>query len=57
MSHRGGVVILANDASSFLGICCDHFAIVLPPFVSYLDKVVGVYPRFEGLFILRGYSL
>ena len=31
----------------------DYFTIVLPPFSLDLDKIMGVYPRFEGTLVLR----
>ena len=52
MSHRREIVILADKLSLFHGISCDYLAVVLPPFPLSLDKVVGVYPRFQGSFIL-----
>lgn len=50
-------MVLTNNTLSFLRVGGDDFTVVFPPLVPYFDKVVGVYPRFEGSFILRRYGL
>ena len=44
---------MTDKLSSLGGFGCYHFAIVFPPFSLDFDKIMGVYPRFEGSFVLR----
>ena len=53
VSHRGGIVVLADELPPLCWLGGYDFTIVLPPFSLSLDKVVGVNPRFEGTFVLR----
>ena len=55
VSHSGRVVVLANQLSSLHRVSGHDFTIVLPPFSLYLHKVMGIYPRFEGSFVLGWY--
>ena len=43
---------MTNELSSLSWFGGDYFAIVLPPPFLDFDEIVGVYPRFEGAFIL-----
>src|ERR1700761_7739474 len=52
MSNGWGVVVLTNDALLFHRYCGNDFMIPFPPFSLNLDKIVGVYPRFQNLLIL-----
>ena len=45
-------MILTDNKLALGGFCRDDFAIVLPPLPLNLNKVVSVYPGFEGTFIL-----
>ena len=45
-------MILTDKLSPLDWFSGDHFAIVLPPFSLDLDKIMGVYPRFKGTFVL-----
>ena len=52
VSHSWGVVVLADDLSPLYGFGGYDFAIVLPPLSLDFDQVMGIYPRFEGAFVL-----
>ena len=52
MSHGRWVMILTNNMPPLSWVSGDHFTVVLPPFSLDFDEVMGVYPRFEGSFVL-----
>ena len=52
VSHGWRVVMLTNDLSSLYGFGGYDFAVILPPLPLDFDKVMGIYPRFEGSFVL-----
>ena len=45
-------MVLTDDLSPLCGFGGYDFAVILPPLPLDFDKVMGVYPRFEGVFIL-----
>ena len=47
-------MVLTNDLSPLCRLGGYDFAVIFPPLSLDLDEVMGVYPRFEGAFILGG---
>ena len=43
---------MTDDMPPLNGVGGDYLTIVFPPFSLDLDKVMSVYPRFEGSFVL-----
>ena len=52
MSHGRGIMILADKLSPLGGFGRYYLAVVFPPFPLGLYQIMGVYPRFEGSFVL-----
>ena len=52
MTHCWGIMILTDKLSPLGGFGCDYLAVVFPPFPLDFDQIVGIYPRFEGSFVL-----
>ena len=45
-------MVLANELSPLHWVGSYNLTIVLPPLALSFDKVMGIYPRFEGVFVL-----
>ena len=52
VSHGRWIVILADKVPPSSWVSGDYLTIVFPPFSLDFDKVMSVYPRFEGSFVL-----